>query len=227
MSCAQQPNQQNGTDQKLAMDLTVDAAKFSKEIAAPDAQILDVRTAGEFQSGHIANALQANWLDPKEFKNRTQHLDKSKTVYIYCQSGGRSASAQTALLQEGYQVVNLEGGISNWRMQQMPIEGGGTKLQMRVADFDKVVQSNQYVLVEIGALWCPPCRKMQPLMDALKQTPPKPFYFLAVDGGQDIDVMKSVKADDLPTFILYKNGVEVWRKVGVAPKGDFEKAFGF
>jgi len=185
-----------------------------------------VRTAGEFQSGHIANALQANWLDPKEFKNRTQHLDKSKTVYIYCQSGGRSASAQTALLQEGYQVVNLEGGISNWRMQQMPIEGGGTKLQMRVADFDKVVQSNQYVLVEIGALWCPPCRKMQPLMDALKQTPPKPFYFLAVDGGQDMDVMKSVKADDLPTFILYKNGVEVWRKVGVAPKEDFIKAFG-
>jgi hypothetical protein len=38
--------------------------------------------------------------------------------------------------------------------------------------------------------------------------------------------MKSVKADDLPTFILYKNGVEVWRKVGVAPKEDFEKAFG-
>jgi rhodanese-related sulfurtransferase len=226
MSCAQQPNQKNGTDQKLAMDLTVDAAKFSKAIATSDAQILDVRTAGEYQSGHIANALQANWLDPKEFKNRTQHLDKSKTVYIYCQSGGRSASAQTALLQEGYQVVNLEGGISNWRMQQMPIEGGGTKLQMRVADFDKVVESNQYVLVEIGALWCPPCRKMQPIMDALKQTPPKPFYFLAVDGGEDMDVMKLVKADDLPTFILYKNGVEVWRKVGVAPKDDFVKAFG-
>lgn len=226
MSCAQQPNQQNGTDQKLAMDLTVDAAKFSKAITAPDAQILDVRTAGEFQSGHIANALQANWLDPKEFKNRTQHLDKSKTVYIYCQSGGRSASAQAALMEAGFKVVNLEGGMSNWRMQEMPVEGGGTKLQMRVADFNKVVQTNQYVLAEIGALWCPPCRKMQPIMDALKQTPPKPFYFLAVDGGQDMDVMKSVKADDLPTFILYKNGVEVWRKVGVTPKEDFEKAFG-
>ena len=93
-------------------------------------------------------------------------------------------------------------------------------------DFEKLLQSNQYVLVDIGAVWCPPCRKMQPVMDALKQTPPKPFYFLAVDGGQDMDVMKLVKADDLPTFILYKNGVEVWRKVGVAPKDDFVKAFG-
>ena len=215
MSCAQKPS----------MDLTVDAAKFSKAIAAPDAQILDVRTASEYQSGHIANALQANWLDPREFNNRTQYLDKSKTIYIYCQSGGRSASAQTALILAGFNVVNLEGGISNWRMQEMPIEGAGNKVQMRVVDFEKLIQSNEYVLVEIGALWCPPCRKMQPVVDGLKQSPPKPFYFLAVDGGQDMEVMKSVKADDLPTFILYKSGIEVWRKVGVTPKEDFEKAF--
>ena len=226
MSCAQQPNQKSSTDQKMTMDLTVDAVKFSKAISAPDAQILDVRTAGEFKSGHIANALQANWLDSKEFKNRTQHLDKSKTIYIYCQSGGRSASAQNALIQAGFTVVNLEGGMSNWRMQAMPVEGAGDKVQMRIVDFEKLIQSNEYVLVEIGALWCPPCRKMQPIVDALKQSPPKPFYFLAVDGGQDMDVMKSVKADDLPTFILYKNGIEVWRKVGVTPKDDFAKAFG-
>jgi rhodanese-related sulfurtransferase len=226
ISCSQQPNQKNSTDKKMAMDLTVDAVKFSKAISAPDAQILDVRTAGEFQSGHIANALQANWLDSKEFKNRTQHLDKSKTIYIYCQSGGRSASAQNALIQAGFTVVNLEGGMSNWRMQAMPVEGAGDKVQMRIVDFEKLIQSNEYVLVEIGALWCPPCRKMQPIVDALKQSPPKPFYFLAVDGGQDMDVMKSVKADDLPTFILYKNGIEVWRKVGVTPKDDFAKAFG-
>ena len=222
LSCAQ--NNPTGKV-NASIELTIGATKFSQAIAAPGAQILDVRTATEYQSGHIANALQANWLDPKEFKNRTQHLDKSKTIYIYCQSGGRSASAQEALMQAGYQVVNLEGGMSNWRMQQMPVEGVGNTVQMRVEDFEKIIQSNQYVLVDIGAIWCPPCRKMQPVMDALKQSPPKPFYFLAVDGGQDIDVMKSVKADDLPTFIVYKNGKEVWRKVGVTPKADFEKAF--
>lgn len=225
VSCAQQSNQQNGTVQNNAMELTVDAAKFSQAIVAPGAQILDVRTAGEFQSGHIANALQANWLDEKEFKNRTQHLDKTKTIFIYCQSGGRSASAQEALMQAGYQVVNLEGGMSNWKMQQMPVEGSGNGVEMRVADFQKLIQSNAYVLVDVGATWCPPCRKMQPVMDALKQTPPKPFYFLSVDGGQDIEVMKSIQASELPTFILFKNGKEVWRKVGVAPQADFEKAF--
>ena len=220
MSCAQNnPN-------KSSIELTISTTAFSAAVKQPGAQILDVRTAGEYQSGHIANALQANWLDPKEFKNRTQYLDKSKIIYIYCQSGGRSASAQAALMEAGFKVVNLEGGMSNWRMQQMPVEGIGNAVQMRVVDFENLLHSNQYVLVDIGAVWCPPCRKMQPVMDALKQTPPKPFYFLAVDGGQDMDVMKLVKADDLPTFILYKNGVEVWRKVGVAPKDDFVKAFG-
>lgn len=225
LSCAQQSNKQNGADQNSTMELTVDAAKFSQAIATPGAQILDVRTAEEFKGGHIANALQANWLDPKEFNNRTKHLDKAKTIYIYCQSGGRSASAQEALMQAGYQVVNLEGGMSNWKMQQMPVEGAGTAAQMRIADFEKIIQTNEYVLVDIGATWCPPCRKMQPVMDVLKQAPPKPFYFLSVDGGQDMEVMKSVNADDLPTFILFKNGKEVWRKVGVAPQVDFEKAF--
>jgi len=220
ISCAQ-----NNTS-NTSNELTISTKAFSAGVTQPGAQILDVRTASEYQSGHIANALQANWLDPQEFKKRTQHLDKSKMIYIYCQSGGRSASAQAALIDAGFKVVNLEGGMSNWRMQQMPVEGVGNVVQMRVVDFEKVLQTNQYVLVDIGAVWCPPCRKMQPIMDALKQSPPKPFYFLAVDGGQDIDVMKSVKADDLPTFILYKNGVEVWRKVGVAPKEDFEKAFG-
>lgn len=225
LSCAQQSNQQNGTVQNNAMELTVNVAKFSQAIAAPGAQILDVRTAGEFQSGHIANALQANWMDQNEFNKRTQHLDKNKTVYIYCQSGGRSASAQEALMQAGYQVVNLEGGMSNWEMQQMPVEGSGNAVEMRVVDFKKLIQTNAYVLVDVGATWCPPCRKMQPVMDALKQTPPRPFYFLSVDGGQDIEVMKSIQASELPTFILFKNGKEVWRKVGVAPQADFEKAF--
>ncbi len=230
LSCAQNEqsnsvNQQNSKSKQTVIKATIDVAKFSQEIVKPGAQLLDVRTAAEYQSGHIANALQANWLDQKEFKNRTQYLDKSKVVYVYCQSGGRSASAQAALIEAGYQVVNLEGGMSNWRMQQMPVEGAGNIVQMRVTDFDKIIQNNQYVLVDIGATWCPPCRKMQPVIDALKQNQPKPFYFLAVDGGQDIEVMKFIKADDLPTFILYKNGKEVWRKVGVTTPSTFEAAF--
>ncbi len=219
VACAQN-NSNNPTG---AVAETYAAAKFKEAISKPNVQILDVRTAGEYQSGHIQNALQANWNNSKEFQDRTQHLDKSKTVYVYCQAGGRSAAAQSYLIEKGYTVVNLEGGMSNWKMKQLPIEGDANAVQMRVTDFDKVIADNQLVLVDIGATWCPPCRKMQPTIDQIKKEQGSKLYFLAVDGGVDMDVMKHVQFEALPTFIIYKNGKEVWRKQGIVAAEEMNK----
>jgi rhodanese-related sulfurtransferase len=223
VACAQSTN--DVTTGMAQESLTVSAIKFNEAIVKPGVQILDVRTAGEYQSGHIKNALQANWNDSKEFQDRTQHLDKSKTVYIYCQAGGRSAAAQNELIQKGYKVVNLEGGMSNWKMNQLPVEGNASAVQMRVTDFNKVIADNQLVLVDIGATWCPPCRKMQPTVDQIKKEQGNALYFLAVDGGVDMDVMKHLQFESLPTFIIYKNGKEVWRKQGIVAAEEFKKVF--
>ena len=215
MSCAQTSTNPS---------LTLNAAAYKEAIAAKNIQVLDVRTAAEFNGGHIQNALQANWLDQKEFTDRTQHLDKNLPVYVYCQAGARSASAQTALEAKGYKEVNLEGGMSNWKMNGFPVDGAGDKAQMRVEDLNTTTSSNKIVLVEVGADWCPPCRKMLPVLETLKQKPAAPFYFLRVDGGNDIDVMKSLKSEGLPTFILFKNGKETWRHEGLVTLEEFNAA---
>ena len=209
----------------LAQNSTINAAAFKQAIATPKAQVLDVRTATEFNGGHIQHALQANWMDAKEFANRTQHLDKNETVYVYCQAGGRSASAQNYLVQQGYKVVNLEGGMSNWKMNGFPVEGAGNKPQMRVEDFNKTIQNSQWVLVDVGAEWCPPCRKMLPVLAELKSKSKTPYYFLAVDGGNDVEVMKSIHSEALPTFVIYKNGKEVWRHEGLVTLQEFTNVF--
>ena len=201
----------------------MNAQQFQSAIQKPSIQILDVRTAGEYQGGHIKNALQANWNDSKEFESRTQHLDKNATVYVYCQAGGRSAAAQAYLTDKGYKVVNLEGGMSNWKMNGLPVEGNNNAVQMRIADFDKVVAENKLVLVDIGASWCPPCRKMLPVIDKVKSQFANKLYFLAVDGGIDMDVMKHLQFETLPTFIIFKNGKEVWRKTGIVEEPEFVK----
>lgn len=215
MSCAQTSTNPS---------LTLNAAAYKEAIAAKNIQVLDVRTAAEFNGGHIKHALQANWLDQKEFTDRTQHLDKNLPVYVYCQAGARSASAQEALEAKGYKVVNLEGGMSNWKMNGFPVDGAGDKAQMRVEDLNTTTSSNKIVLVEVGADWCPPCRKMLPVLETLKQKPAAPFYFLRVDGGNDIDVMKSLKSEGLPTFILFKNGKETWRHEGLVTLEEFNAA---
>ena len=220
---------QNNTDQQTAkasqQPLTISAVQFKAAIEQPGVQVLDVRTTGEFQSGHIQNAFQANWNDSKEFQERIQHLDKTKTVYVYCQAGARSAAAQNFLIEKGYNVVNLEGGMSSWKMSQLPVEGNTNAVQMRVTDFDKVIADNKLVLVDIGATWCPPCRKMQPIVDQIKKEQGNKIYFLAVDGGVDMDVMKHVQFESLPTYIIYKNGKEVWRKQGIVAAEEFQKVF--
>lgn len=213
LSCAQSNNNA----------LTIKAADFQLAIQKQNVQVLDVRTAGEFASGHIKNALQANWNDPAEFESRTQHLDQNQTVYVYCQAGGRSAAAQAYLIKKGFHVVNLEGGMSNWKMNNFPVEGNANVQQMLVADFDKVIASNALVLVDIGASWCPPCRKMQPVIDTVKNSMGARLYFLSVDGGVDMNVMKHIDFETLPTFIVYKNGKEVWRKTGIVAADEFTK----
>jgi rhodanese-related sulfurtransferase len=215
MSCAQTSTNAS---------LTLNAAAYKEAINAKNIQVLDVRTAAEFNGGHIKHALQANWLDQKEFTDRTQHLDKNLPVYVYCQAGARSASAQAALEAKGYKVINLEGGMSNWKMSGFPVEGTVNKAQMRVEDLNTTTSSNKIVLVEVGADWCPPCRKMLPVLETLKQKPAAPFYFLRVDGGNDIEVMKSLNAEGLPTFILFKNGKEIWRQEGLVTVEEFNAA---
>ena len=217
VSCAQ-------TNKEAKQALTLPANEFQTAIQQPKVQILDVRTAGEFAGGHIKNALQANWNDAKEFESRTQHLDKSLTVYVYCQAGGRSAAAQAYLIEKGFNVVNLEGGMSNWKMNNLPVEGNSNVQQMAVTDFDKVIASNNLVLVDIGASWCPPCRKMLPTIEKVKKAQGNKIYYLAVDGGVDVEVMKHLQFETLPTFIIYKNGKEVWRKTGIVEEAEFTKA---
>lgn len=215
-SCAQNKKVNNEA-------LILPAADFQVAIQKQNVQILDVRTASEYASGHIKNAMQANWNDQKEFAHRTQYLDKQNTVYIYCQAGGRSAAAQTYLIEKGYDVVNLEGGLSNWKLKNLPVEGNTNVQQMMVADFDKVVASNNLVLVDIGAIWCPPCIKMLPVIEKIKNEMGDKLYFLAVDGGIDIEVMKHLNFEALPTFIIFKNGKEVWRKTGIVEEAEFVK----
>ena len=207
-----------------SLSRVLNAAAYKEAINAKNIQVLDVRTAAEFNAGHLQNALQANWLDQKEFADRTQHLDKNLTVYVYCQVGVRSASAQGALEAKGYKAVNLEGGLSSWKMNGFPVEGTVNKAQMSVEDLNTTTSSNKIVLVEIGGDWCPPCRKMLPVLEKLKQKPAAPFYFLAVDGANDIDVMKSLNAEGLPTFILFKNGKETWRHEGLVTLEEFNAA---
>jgi phage shock protein E len=90
------------------------SGEFQKRILAnPSSAILDVRTEAEFETERIPNSININVMDTS-FLERISTLDKAKTYFVYCRSGGRSGSACSMMSKLGYTVFNLEGGISGW-----------------------------------------------------------------------------------------------------------------
>jgi len=75
---------------------------------------LDVRTELEYNEGHINNAilipvqnLEARILEIEKYKN--------KKIIVYCRSGNRSQNSRSILSQNGFDAVNMLGGIKVWK----------------------------------------------------------------------------------------------------------------
>ena len=79
-----------------------------KELVDQGAIILDVRSAGEFQSGHINGAMN---IAVNELEGKLDRLpNKEIPIITCCASGMRSGSAKTLLLAKGYKAVYNGGG---------------------------------------------------------------------------------------------------------------------
>jgi len=82
--------------------------------------ILDVRTAEEFASGHVPGAIN---ISHEAVESRIAELgdDKSRSVVVYCEKGGRAGKAATALLEAGFtNVRHLAGDMGAWRSAGRP-----------------------------------------------------------------------------------------------------------
>ena len=93
----------------------VDVQGFSELIKDSAVAVLDVRTVGEYAEGHIEGAVLIDQGQSDFIEKVKSSLPKDKKIAIYCRSGRRSASAAGRLAAEGYQCVNLKGGIIAWK----------------------------------------------------------------------------------------------------------------
>ena len=203
----------------------VDANTFEQKINAGGVQVLDVRTAGEYSGSHLKNVMLADWTNKAQFEERVKYLDKNKTLLVYCAAGGRSGQAAVWLKEQGFkEVVNLQGGITAWNAAGKPVVREGGAVELSTAAFNATIASSGIVLVDIGAAWCPPCKKMEPILDELSKILQGKYTLLKVDGGNDVTVMKELGAAVLPTFMVYKNGKLSWKKEGIATLEELKSA---
>lgn len=90
-------------------------ADFKAAISKKKVQLVDVRTAREYNGGHIGKAINIDFFQGSSFKQAFEKLDKSKPVYLYCRSGARSRKAAQKALDMGFEMIyDLKGGYMAW-----------------------------------------------------------------------------------------------------------------
>jgi thioredoxin 1 len=80
------------------------------------------------------------------------------------------------------------------------------------------------VVCDFWATWCPPCRILKPIIQTLSDEANDQYKVVMVDADQSLDLCSEYKIASLPTVIIFKNGVESQRFVGVQSKEKFLQA---
>ncbi|MEO8762063.1 MAG: thioredoxin domain-containing protein [Bacteroidia bacterium] len=215
-SCQNQTNKSGGNLKIINTTISVD--DFDKKLSeTPTAQLVDVRTPEEYIEGHLVNALNYN-LNATDFENNLSKLDKNKPVMVYCLGGGRSAEAAEIMANNGFiEVYNMQGGIMKWNAANKPLDKNAVNSEgkgMSLADFNKAVTSDKYVLVDFNAKWCKPCKKMAPMLESIADKKKDKLIFIKIDADENKELLKEKHIEAIPFFELYKDGKLVWKHQG-------------
>ena len=105
----------NGKEELSSTIETVSPKTFKEMLAdVTSPQLIDVRTPEEVALGKLEKSVNLNWKSAG-FDTQIKMLDTSQVVFVYCNSGGRSAKAARKLASIGFpKVVNMSGGYKEW-----------------------------------------------------------------------------------------------------------------
>lgn len=213
----------NGQPPKKTLLTATEFASKIQEIS--NAPIIDVRTPDEFSKGHLLNAKNIDW-NGDEFDKQMELIDKSTPIFVYCLSGGRSASATKSMMKSGFQTIyELDGGIMKWRAANLPetTEIASKSSGMTKNEFDSLTNSDKLVLVDFYAEWCVPCKKMKPYLEEISKDMAGKVIVVRINVDDNKELTKELKIDVLPVLHLYKNNMLKWENIGFIEKEDVVK----
>lgn len=113
------------TDEKWSeetMSVSEVSVNEAMELLEGDALLLDVREENEWEAGH---APMASLIPLATLPDHLEELPRDHLIICTCRSGGRSLRAATYLQENGFDVVNLMGGMLAWFAEDLPFESDG------------------------------------------------------------------------------------------------------
>ena len=86
---------------------------------AGEIQLIDVREDYEWEAGHLAGARH---IELQSVAAEATTIDQERPVVFYCAVGARSGMAANAFRRAGYEAYSMDGGITAWNDQGLPLE---------------------------------------------------------------------------------------------------------
>ena len=80
--------------------------------------------------------------------------------------------------------------------------------------YEQEITSTPVTLVEFYASWCPHCQRMMPYVAQIKQLLAGKANVIQYDVDKYPELTNEERVESYPTFIVYKNGEEMWRESG-------------
>ena len=201
----------------------IEAKVFAEKIAAtPNAQILDVRTPEEYVAGHIDNAANVNW-NGTDFVAKAAALDKTKPVFVYCKSGGRSKQAAAKLEELGFTTIyELQGGMLKWDAAGLS-KPSDKIIGMCSQEYGELLNTDKKVLISFYAEWCAPCKKMTPYILQMQKDLADKVTIVRLNADENKTLISEMKISELPTLLLYENKEVKWKHSGFISEEDLKK----
>lgn len=205
---------------------TLSAKSFAEKIQeTPNRVIIDVRTPGEFSSGHLENALNYDW-NGSEFDQQIASLDKSKPVFVYCLSGGRSSAAADKMRSIGFkEVYELKGGIMQWRSENLPETTNNQESSPGMSEqaFQALLNSDKLILIDFYADWCVPCKKMEPYLNEISTELKNSVTVIRINVEENQELCKTLGISAIPVLQVYKDKKMTWTTTGLVEKEEVMK----
>jgi thioredoxin len=181
-----------------------------------------VRSPEEFAGQHIDNAINIDW-NGDNFEGKIGKYDKSKPIFVYCMSGGRSKKAAEKLSELGFsKIYELQGGIMKWNAAGLSVPSNKI-IGMCSQEYNELLNTDKIVLIDFYAEWCAPCKKMTPYLLKMQKEMADKVTIVRLNADENKTLISELKIDELPTLLIYKNNTILWKHSGFISEADLTK----
>ena len=91
-------------------------------------------------------------------------------------------------------------------------------------EFEKIINESKPTIVDFFATWCGPCKMLSPILEKVEEDSKGEFNIVKIDVDESYDVAKKYGIMSVPTMIIFKDGDEQEKIVGLLQKNQIEDA---